>query len=69
MASTPDRSLVELAAACGRLRRALGQVQCALYDLHEAFLEGNPEQHRTLQREARRCLDRIRALSRPSSRA
>ncbi len=68
MASTPDRSLVELAAACGRLKRALGQVQCALFDLHEAFLEGNPEQQHTLEQEAHRCLDRIRALPRPPSR-
>ena len=69
MARTPDRSLMEVATACARLKRALGVVQCALFDLHEAFLEINSEQQRTLEREALACLERIRAHSRPHSRA
>ncbi len=69
MASTPERSLAEIADACGRLKRALGLVQCALYDLHEAFLEYHPGERSRLEREARASLERIRALSPPRSRA
>ncbi len=69
MASTPDRSLAEIADACARLKRALVLVQCALYDLHEAFLEHNPAERSRLEREAHASLERIRTLSRPSSRA
>ncbi len=64
MASAANRAPAELVAACARLKRALTQVQCALFDLHEAFLQGNPDQHEALQHEARQCLDRIRALAR-----
>ncbi len=69
VAGTPNRSLAEVSAACMRLKRALSVVQCALYDLHEAFLEHNPEAQRTLEREASACLERIRALGRPASHA
>jgi cob(I)alamin adenosyltransferase len=64
MGSATNRSEGELQAACARLKRALTQVQCALFDLHEAFLQGNPDQHEALQYEARQMLDRIRALAR-----
>ncbi len=63
MAGTSNPSLVELAAACDRLKRALGAVQCALFDLHEAFLRASPDQLQTLQHDARACLERIKALS------
>jgi hypothetical protein len=64
MASVPDHSASELLTACGRVRRALAQVQCALFDLHEAFLRRDLKRSQALEHQTRICLDRIREMGR-----
>jgi hypothetical protein len=64
MARLPDDSGSELLAACGRMKRALAHVQCAVLDLHEAFLQRDQQQREALERQAKNALERIRDLSR-----
>jgi hypothetical protein len=69
MESVPNQSVGDLVSACSRLRRALAHVQCAVLDLHEAFLQRDSERRNDLERQTQAALDRIRKLSRASGRA
>jgi hypothetical protein len=68
MASVPNESASELVAACARLKIALTLVQCAVLDLHEAFLQKDRAQRDALQRQARSQIDRIRKMARDTTR-
>ena len=67
MASVPDSSINELIAACARMKRALTLVQCAVLDLHEAFVRRDACRSLALDAQAREHLDRIRRLARPQA--
>jgi len=60
MSSVPGSSVNELVLACARMKRALTLVQCAVLDLHEAFVRRDPMQELSLELQARELLDRIR---------
>ena len=68
MSSVPNQSTTELVAACGRLKIALTLVQCAVLDLHEAFLHRDCAQREALERRAKAELDRIRCMARATTR-
>ena len=69
MSGVPDQSVSELVSACGRLKRALAHVQCAVLDLHEAFLQRDSGQRLEVERKAQAALDRVRKLARAGGRA
>ena len=62
MASVPGSSVDDLVGACARMKRALTLVQCAVLDLHEAFLRRDPLRSLALEQQAREVLDHIREL-------
>lgn len=64
MAYEPNGSASELVAACSRLKRELSRVQCAVLDLHEAFLDLNEAEREILKRQADQLFDRLRLKAR-----
>jgi len=69
MANEPNPPAGDLVAACGQLKRALTQVQCAVFDLHEAFLLRDRQQHAALEQQTKLYLQRISRLARNPNRA
>jgi hypothetical protein len=64
MAYEPNGSTGELVAACARLKRELSRVQCAVLDLHEAFLDLNEPEREILKRQVDQLLGRLRLQAR-----
>jgi hypothetical protein len=50
----------ELVEACSRLKQELSRVQCAVLDLHEAFLELNEAEREVVRRQADQLFFRLR---------
>ena len=68
MSSVPNESASELVAACARLKIALTLVQCAVLDLHEAFLQKDRVQRDALQKQAKSEIARIKKMARATTR-
>jgi hypothetical protein len=66
MAYEANGSSGDLVAACSRLKRELSRVQCAVLDLHEAFLELNQAEREIVKRQADQLFFRLRARARDS---
>ena len=64
MAYGTNGSGSDLVAACSRLKRELSRVQCAVLDLHEAFLELNHAEREIVKRQADQLFFRLRARAR-----
>jgi hypothetical protein len=69
MESAPQSSPGELLSACSRLRRALAHVQCAVLDLHEAFLQRDCAERDLLERQTNAVLQRAKSGSKARGRA
>ena len=59
MGELPELNTSELLANCARLRRALAHVQCAVLDLHEAWIP--VEQREQIANEANAAIAKARS--------
>lgn len=68
MAYGPNETRGDLVAACRRLKRELSRVQCAVLDLHEAFLVLNEAEREIVKRQADQLFYRLRVRARDPGR-
>ena len=62
--ASASQSTKELVDACARMKVALSHMQCAVLDLHEAFLERDLAQRTGLEKRTSETLERIRRRAR-----